>query len=110
MECFESALLASEKNLEIILDKSRFWDRHRTTSINERQRLIINFLYDNYDKEIGFLRTSVYAKRAKCSTDTALRDLQDLVAKGLLKAEDSGKKTNYLVISPANIRIPKISS
>ena len=108
LACFESALLASEKNLAIILDKSRFWDRHRSTSINERQRLIINYLYDNYDKEIGFLRTAVYAKRATCSTDTALRDLQDLVTKGLLKAEDSGKKTNYLVVSPANIRIPKI--
>jgi len=104
--CFERALLSSEKNLEIILDKSRFWDRHRFTSINDRQRLILNYLYDNYDKEIGFMRTSVYAKLAKCSTDTALRDLQDLVTKGMLKAEDSGKKTNYLIVSPANIRIP----
>ena len=106
--CFERALLSSEKNLEIILDKSRFWDRHKFTSINERQRLIINYLYDNYDKETGFLRTSAYAKQAKCSTDTALRDLQDLVTKGILKVEDSGKKTNYLIISPANIRIPRI--
>ena len=106
--CFKRALLSSEKNLEIILDKSRFWDRHKFTSINERQRLIINYLYDNYNKEIGFLRTSTYAKISKCSTDTALRDLQDLVTKGILKVEDSGKKTNYLVISPANIRIPKI--
>jgi len=106
--CFERALLSSEKNLEIILDKSRFWDIHKFTSINERQRLIINYLYDNYDKETGFLRTSVYSKHAKCSTDTALRDLQDLVTKGMLKAEDSGKKTNYLIVSPANIRIPKL--
>jgi len=108
--CFERALLSSERNLEIILDKSRFWDRHKFTSINERQRLIINYLYDSYNKEIGFLRTSTYAQQAKCSTDTALRDLQDLVTKGMLKVEDSGKKTNYLVISPTNIRIPKIST
>ena len=108
LRCFERALLSSEKNLEIILDKSRFWDRHRFTSLNERQRLLINYLYDSYDNETGYLRTSVYAKRAKCSTDTALRDLQDLVTKGVLKAEDSGKKTNYLIVSPANIRIPKI--
>ena len=105
--CFERALIASEKNLEIILDKSRFWDKHKFTSINERQRLIINFLYDNYEKETGFLRTSGYAKLAKCSTDTALRDLQDLVVKGMLIADDSGKKTNYLIISPTGIRIPK---
>jgi Fic family protein len=54
------------------------------------------------------LRTSTYAKLTKCSTDTALRDLQDLVAKEMLKAEDSGKKTNYIIISPKKIRIPKI--
>jgi Fic family protein len=108
--CFERALQSSEKNLEIILDKSRFWDKHKFISINERQRLTINYLYDNYDKETGFLRTSTYAKLVKCSTDTALRDLQDLVAKEILKVEDSGKKTNYLIVSPANIRIPKISA
>ena len=110
LDCFERAILASEKNLEIILDKSHFWDKHRFTSLNERQRSVINFLYDNYDKEVGFLRTSTYAKLANCSTDTALRDLQDLVVKEILKSDDTGKKTNYLIISPKNIRIPKIST
>ena len=109
LDCFERALLSSKKNLELILDKSRFWDKHKFTSINERQRLIINYLYDNHDKGIGILRTSTYAKLAKCSTDTALRDLQDLVAKEMLKVEDSGKKTNYLIVSPEDIRIPKIT-
>src|SRR5690606_22818324 len=107
--CFKRALLASEQNLEIILDKAHFWDKHKSTNINDRQRLVINYLYDSYDKEIGFLRTSTYAKLAKCSTDTALRDLQDLVAKEMLKSEDSGKKTNYLILSPKDIRIPKIT-
>ncbi len=106
--CFERALISSEQNLEIILDKAHFWDKHKSTNINERQRLVINYLYDNYSKEVGFLRTSTYAKLTKCSTDTALRDLQDLVAKEMLKAEDSGKKTNYVIVSPKNIRIPKI--
>jgi hypothetical protein len=58
---------------------------------------------------VGFLRTSTYAKFANCSTDTALRDLQDLVVKEMLKAEDSGKKTNYIIMSPKKLRIPKIS-
>jgi len=107
--CFERALIASEENLEIILDKAHFWDKHRSTNVNDRQRLVINYLYDNYSKELGFLRTSTYAKLTKCSTDTALRDIQDLVAKEMLKAEDSGKKTNYIIVSPKNIRIPKIS-
>ena len=110
LECFERALLASEMNLEIILDKSHFWEKHKFTSINERQRKTINYLYDNYDKEVGFLRTSTYAKLADCSTDTALRDLQDLVEKKILKSEDTGKKTNYLIVSPKNLRIPKIST
>ena len=110
LECFERALLASEMNLEIILDKSHFWEKHKFTSINERQRKTINYLYDNYDKEVGFLRTSTYAKLADCSTDTALRDLQDLVEKEILKSEDTGKKTNYLIVSPKNLRIPKIST
>lgn len=110
LDCFERALLASEKNLEIILDKSHFWEKHKFTSINERQRKIINFLYDNYDKEVGFLRTSTYAKLADCSTDTALRDLQDLVEKEILKSENTGKKTIYLIVSPKNLRIPKIST
>jgi len=107
--CFERALLASEQNLEIILDKAYFWDKHKLTNINDRQRLVLNYLYDNYDKEVGFLRTATYAQLAKCSTDTALRDLQNLVAKEILKAEDSGKKTNYIIVSPKNIRIPKIT-
>lgn len=108
LDCFERALHSSERNLEIILDKARFWEKHKFTTINERQRKIINYLYDNYDQKVGFLRTSTYAKLSNCSTDTALRDLQDLVEKDILKSEDSGKKTNYLIISPKNIRIPKI--
>jgi Fic family protein len=107
--CFERALMASEQNLEIILDKAHFWDKHKSTNINDRQRLVINYLYDNYGKEVGFLRTSTYAKLTQCSTDTALRDLQDLVSKEMLKSENSGKKTNYMIVSPKNIRIPKIT-
>lgn len=106
--CFQRALSASEKNLEIILDKAHFWDIHRYTSLHDRQRLVINYFYDNYHKGTGFLRTSVYAKLADCSTDTALRDLQDLVSKGMLITEDNGKKTNYVIVSPKGIRIPKI--
>ncbi|MBK9254609.1 MAG: hypothetical protein IPM42_03905 [Saprospiraceae bacterium] len=76
---------------------------------SKEQRLVVNYLYDNYAKEVGFLQTSVYAKLAKCSMETAPRDLQDLVSKKMLSAEDSGKKTNYIIVSPKGIRIPKIS-
>ncbi|GHT44639.1 cell division protein Fic [Bacteroidia bacterium] len=108
LTCFEKALLASQTNLAMILDKAKFWNQFQLVPINDRQRLMLNHLYANYDKETGYLRTSSWAKTADCSTDTALRDLQDLVQKGMLIAEDSGKKTNYLVASPGKIRIPKI--
>jgi Fic family protein len=104
--CFERALLASEEHLKIILDKARFWDKYKTVVINDRQRLMINRLYDCYNKEKGFLRTSSWAKKTNCSTDTALRDIQDLVAKGMLTVEAGGKKTNYLLASPSGLRIP----
>ena len=108
--CFERALLATEQNLEIILDKAHFWDKNKLKQINERQRFVLNYLYDNYANEIGYLRTSVYAKLTKCSKDTALRDLQDLVFKEMIISENTGKKTNYLVISPKGLRIPKIGA
>jgi Fic family protein len=106
--CFQKALLASEQNLELILDKAQFWDVHRATTVNDRQRFVLNFMYDHYAKELGYLRTSTYAKLVKTSNDTALRDLQDLVVKGMMHTEGTGKKTNYLVMSPKNLRIPKI--
>lgn len=107
--CFEIALISSEQFLKGSLDKSLFWNTNHQ-SLNKRQIFVINYLYDNYDKEVGYLRTSSYAKLAKTSTDTALRDLQDLVAKGIAKEKDSGKKTNYLLISPKGLRIPKINT
>ncbi|MDD4141912.1 MAG: Fic family protein [Bacteroidales bacterium] len=108
LNCFGRALCASEKNLEIILDKAKFWELHQGTSVNSRQKFLINYLYDNYSKETGFLRTSVYAQLLKTSTDSALRDIQDLVAKNMLRVEAGGKKTNYLINSPSGIRIPKL--
>ena len=107
--CFERALLASEQNLELILDKAHFWEKHKSIQVNKRQRFVINYFYDNYYNGVGFLRSSVYAKLVKCSTDTALRDLQDLVSKEMLKIENKGKKTNYIIVSPKGIRIPQIS-
>jgi Fic family protein len=107
--CFERALLASEQNLVLILDKAQYWEKFKSISINHRQRFVINYYYDNYYNVVGFLRTSSYAKLVKCSTDTALRDLQDLVSKEMMIAYDSGKKTNYIIASPKGIRIPKIS-
>ncbi|NDF61214.1 MAG: hypothetical protein EB100_09050, partial [Crocinitomicaceae bacterium] len=85
-------------------------ESYKSIAINQRQRVVINYLYDNHSKDLSFLRTSSYAKLVKCSTDTALRDLQDLVAKDMMIVENSGKKTHYIIASPKGIRIPQIGS
>ena len=90
--------LAMEKSLEkvnIVAQKTRFWDTHKDTPINERQRKIINMLWDDF---FGKLNTSKWAKICKCSQDTALRDIHDLIDKKILKrTEEGGRSTNYVL-------------
>lgn len=96
LECLRRALQATETTLESILEKARFWDSHRDTLLNDRQRVILNKLLDGFD---GKLTSSKWAKINKCSTDTALRDIQDLIAKRVLRKEnDGGRSTNYELI------------
>ena len=96
LNCFHRALLATEKSMKNILRKSEFWDLHKETILNGRQRLIINKLFDGFE---GKLKTSKWAKITKCSTDTALRDIKDLMAKEILKPEGSGgRSTNYELV------------
>ncbi|MBI1836570.1 MAG: Fic family protein [Flavobacteriia bacterium] len=95
--CLKNALLETELSLQKILNKAHFWKIHENTSFNERQRFIINKLL--YDFE-GKLKTSKWAKMTKCSTDTALRDIKDLIEKGVLKQEsEGGRSTNYELVS-----------
>lgn len=96
LNCLDKALNVSEKVLKSVLTKTRFWDTHRNTVINERQRVMINKLFDGFD---GKLNSSKWAKIAKCSADTALRDIQDLMTKNILKKEAAGgRSTNYVLI------------
>lgn len=75
------------------MHKAEFWKLHENTALNERQRLLLNKLLDGFD---GKLKTSKYAKIAKCSTDTALRDIKDLMEKKILQQEvGGGRSTNY---------------
>jgi Fic family protein len=97
LHCLDGALNTTDKALKKVLDKTRFWDRHSETTINERQRLIINKLFDGFD---GKLTSSKWAKINKCSPDTALRDIQALVQKGMLaKEEGGGRSTSYVLKS-----------
>ena len=94
LHCFEQALNSTEKTLSSVLRKADFWERNRNIPFNERQRKILNMQFDGF---FGKLTTGKWAKIAKCSTDTALNDIRDLVAKGVLKrSEEGGRSTNYV--------------
>ncbi len=93
LNCLYRALKNAEKTIEKTLHKADFWDKHKNTKLNSRQRLMLNKLFDGFD---GKLKTSKWAKITKCSQDTALRDIKDLIEKGILKQEKSGgRSTNY---------------
>lgn len=93
LDCLTSALVATENTLAKVLSKAKFWEKHAITSLNERQRLMINKLFDGFE---GKLTSSKWAKINKCSADTALRDIQDLINKDVLfKDPAGGRSTNY---------------
>lgn len=95
LECLHRALMATDETLATVLKKVKFWERHATTIFNERQKLMINKLLDGID---GKLNTSKWAKVAKCSPDTALRDIRDLMDKEvLMKEKAGGRSTNYIL-------------
>lgn len=91
----EKAILSASDIIKTTLKKSKYWDKHRETEVNERQRKVINRLWDGFE---GKLTTSKYAKICHCSQDTALRDIQDLLTKGMLiQGPASGRSTHYLL-------------
>ena len=93
LQCLINAIDSTEEILSKILHKAEFWKNHSTTILNDRQQKIINRLLDGFD---GKLTTSKWAKINKCSQDTALRDIQDLMKKDILQIEASGgRSTNY---------------
>jgi Fic family protein len=91
--CLGRAFAATETTLGAVLRKARFWDRHARTPMNDRQHAVLNRLLDGF---VGKLTTTKYAKLAKCSHDTALRDIQELIAHGVLKKDPGGgRSTSY---------------
>jgi len=96
LQCLKNALIGTETTFHKILRKTEFWKINETTPINERQRLMLNKVLDGFD---GKLKSSKWAKIAKCSTDTALRDINDLIEKGILRKElEGGRSVNYELI------------
>ena len=95
LHCLKNTMLSTEETTQKVLRKAEFWKQHEHTPINERQRLMLNKLLEDFE---GKLQTSKWAKITKTSNDTALRDIKDLVAKRILKkTEDSGRNANYVL-------------
>jgi len=95
--CLKNALIQAENGMEKILNKSKFWKIHEGSVFNPRQRIIINKLLDGFD---GKMRTSKWATLAKCSSDTALRDIKDLLDQGVFVQEDSGGRSTSYSLAP----------
>ena len=94
-----SAIQVAEAALSTTLVKTNFWQRWSGTPMNERQIKLLNKLLDGFD---GKLTSSKWAIIAKCSPDTALRDITDLLERGaLVKSDSGGRSTSYELQSPA---------
>lgn len=92
LQCLIHALEASDSILTRVLVKAGFWSRHARTSFNERQKKLINKLLDGFE---GKLSSSKWAKIAKCSKYTAIRDINDLLSKGVLRKEEAGGRSTH---------------
>lgn len=91
--CLERALLSADDALQGVLFKAQVWQHLQAYQVNERQRLVLNRMLGEFE---GFMNTSKYAKMAKCSTDTALRDIRALVDwQVLVQNPAKGRSTSY---------------
>jgi len=93
LNCLYHSLKSTDTTLNHVLFKADFWNRHAKTEINERQKKLLNRLMDGFE---GKLTSSKWAKIAKCSKETAIRDINDLIKKEILQKEkEGGRSTNY---------------
>jgi len=96
LNCLINALESTDSILSQVLFKADFWSTHSKTILNERQTKLINRLLDGFE---GKLTSSKWAKIAKCSKDTAIRDINDLINKKILRKEAAGgRSTNYELV------------
>ena len=93
--CLSRALNATEHTLSTVIKKAKFWNHPVTKDLNDRQKLMLNKLLDGFD---GKFTSSKWGKIAKCSHDTAIRDIQNLIDRNILLNDGSGgRSTGYLL-------------
>jgi Fic family protein len=91
--CLTRAIEGARAELSGVIDKARYWETLRDVPLNERQRLVITKLLEGFE---GNLTTSKWATLTKSSNDTALRDIQQLVERGVLaRNQAGGRSTSY---------------
>jgi len=94
--CLDRAFDGAESMLANVLRKAEFWKRHAAAALNERQRDMLDRLLEGFE---GKLTSSKYAMLEKTSPDTALRDINDLVDRGILKKDEGGgRSTSYSLV------------
>ena len=93
LECLDRAFDKADDTLSAVMDKARYWDAIKDQPLNERQQRVLNRLLDGFE---GKLTSSKWAKLTKSSQDTASRDIDDLIRKGILvRGAAGGRSTSY---------------
>jgi len=90
----------AQETLAAVLRKARVWQQVGSDGVNDRQRQVMNRLLDGFE---GKLTSSKYAKLSRCSSDTALRDIRDLLERGVLRRNPgSGRSVSYRLAEPGD--------
>lgn len=100
LSCLDRAFLGTNDILSNVLLKARFWEKHVSVGLNDRQKLIINRMLNGIE---GKMTSSKWAKMAKCSKETAIRDIQDLISKDLMIKEEAGGRSTSYVLSDTRL-------
>jgi Fic family protein len=98
LNCLGRAIDGVQGTLAAVMEKARFWEQFAKEALNERQIKVLNRLLDGFE---GKLTTSKWGKLAKCSQDTAHRDILDLITRGALQKDPGGgRSTSYSLVTP----------
>lgn len=98
LDCLDRAIEGAERTLANVLGKARFWETIKEQPLNDRQRAMLNRLLDGFE---GKVTSSKWATLTKSSQDTALRDITDLIDRGILVRDPAGgRSTSYSLAAP----------